>query len=61
MSSLALVFLTATAYADLVGLFAGPGSYTDGTKSTPLVILELALQDAGLRDMLVTVFTAFSA
>ena len=39
-----------------IDLFAGPGRYQDGTKSTPLFILEKAIQDADLRDMLVTLF-----
>ncbi len=41
------------AYLDL---FAGPGRYEDGTKSTPLLIIEQAIQDANMRSMLVTVF-----
>lgn len=41
------------AYLDL---FAGPGRYEDGTKSTPLQILEMAIQEPKLRDSLVTVF-----
>lgn len=41
------------AYLDL---FAGPGRYDDGTKSTPLIILEKAIQDEKLRDRLVTIF-----
>lgn len=39
-----------------IDLFAGPGRYKDGTKSTPLLILEKAIQDANLRQMLVTLF-----
>jgi three-Cys-motif partner protein len=39
-----------------IDLFAGPGRYKDGTKSTPLLILEKAIQDADLRQMLVTIF-----
>lgn len=39
-----------------VDLFAGPGSYKDGTKSTPLLILERAAQDEDIRNMLVSVF-----
>ena len=39
-----------------VDLFAGPGRYKDGTKSTPLLVLERAIQDPKMRGMLVTVF-----
>jgi three-Cys-motif partner protein len=39
-----------------IDLFAGPGRYEDGTKSTPLLILEQAIADQNLRDMLVTIF-----
>lgn len=35
-------------------LFAGPGRYKDGSASTPLKVLELAIGDASLREMLVT-------
>ena len=41
------------AYLDL---FAGPGRYKDGTKSTPLLILEKAIQDEAMSQMLVTIF-----
>ncbi|MBK7930020.1 MAG: three-Cys-motif partner protein TcmP [Bryobacterales bacterium] len=41
------------AYLDL---FAGPGRYKDGTKSTPLLILEKAIQDPQMSQMLVTIF-----
>jgi len=41
------------AYLDL---FAGPGRYDDGTKSTPLVILEKAIASPKLRDRLVAIF-----
>lgn len=41
------------AYLDL---FAGPGRYKDGTKSTPLMILEKAIQDETMSQMLVTIF-----
>lgn len=37
-------------------LFAGPGYYTDGTKSTPIIILEKAIQNNRLRERLVTTF-----
>ena len=39
-----------------VDLYAGPGRYMDGTKSTPLLILERAIADSRMRDMLVTLF-----
>lgn len=39
-----------------IDLFAGPGRYADGTMSTPLLILERAISDPEMRDMLVTVF-----
>lgn len=39
-----------------VDLFAGPGRYKDGSKSTPLLILEKAIQDKDLKKMLVTIF-----
>ncbi|MCX6678316.1 MAG: three-Cys-motif partner protein TcmP [Methanothrix sp.] len=39
-----------------IDLFAGRGRYDDGTKSTPLLILEKAIQNPDTRDMLVTVF-----
>ena len=39
-----------------VDLFAGPGRYKDGTKSTPLLVLERAIHDSKMRGMLVTVF-----
>ena len=41
------------AYLDL---FAGPGRYEDGTISTPLLVLEQAIADPDLREMLVTRF-----
>ena len=39
-----------------IDLFAGPGRYSDGTKSTPLLVLEKAIQDNNLRQHLVTIF-----
>ncbi|MCQ3972386.1 MAG: hypothetical protein DPW09_02945 [Anaerolineae bacterium] len=39
-----------------IDLFAGPGRYKDGKKSTPLLILEKAIQDDKMRNMLVTMF-----
>jgi len=41
------------AYLDL---FAGPGRYLDGTISTPLLVLQEAIADPDLRQMLVTIF-----
>lgn len=39
-----------------VDLFAGPGRYKDGSKSTPLHIVEGAIRDEEVRDMLVMLF-----
>ncbi len=39
-----------------IDLFAGPGRYKDGAKSTPLLILETAIADESLRANLVTMF-----
>ncbi|EDL61720.1 three-Cys-motif partner protein TcmP [Gimesia maris] len=39
-----------------IDLFAGPGRYNDGTKSTPLLVLEQAIDDDFLRERLVTIF-----
>jgi three-Cys-motif partner protein len=39
-----------------IDLFAGPGRYKDGTKSTPLMVLEKVIQDPAMREMLVTIF-----
>ncbi|NEP00640.1 MAG: three-Cys-motif partner protein TcmP [Symploca sp. SIO2E9] len=44
---------TNIAYVDL---FSGPGRYKDGSKSTPLLILERAIDEPDMREMLVTVF-----
>lgn len=41
------------AYLDL---FAGPGRYKDGTKSTPISVLEQAINDPDFCDMLVAIF-----
>ncbi len=41
------------AYLDL---FAGPGRYKDGTLSTPVLVLEKAIADSDMKNMLVTVF-----
>jgi three-Cys-motif partner protein len=39
-----------------IDLFAGPGRYKDGTKSTPLLILETAIGDPEMCERLVTIF-----
>lgn len=39
-----------------IDLFAGPGRYKDGTKSTPILVLEKAVADPDLRQMLVSMF-----
>jgi three-Cys-motif partner protein len=39
-----------------IDLFAGPGRYRNGAKSTPLLILEQAVADPVFRDCLVTLF-----
>ena len=44
-----------------IDLFAGPGRYKDGTKSTPLQVLERALQDEDMSKMLVTIFNDMDA
>jgi len=39
-----------------VDLFAGPGLYKDGTRSTPLLVLEKAVENPDLRQRLITIF-----
>lgn len=39
-----------------IDLFAGPGRYKDGAKSTPVEILTKAIQHSELRERLVTIF-----
>jgi len=39
-----------------IDLFSGPGRYKDGSKSTPLLILERATADPDMSQMLVTLF-----
>ncbi|MFH0300202.1 three-Cys-motif partner protein TcmP [Bradyrhizobium sp. 31Argb] len=39
-----------------IDLYAGPGRYKDGSASTPLMILERAVEDPDLKSMLVTLF-----
>ncbi len=44
---------TNIAYIDL---FAGPGRYKDGAKSTPILVLERAVDDPFMQERLVTIF-----
>ena len=44
-----------------IDLFAGPGRYKDGTVSTPLLILEHAINDPAMQKMLVTMFNDANA
>ncbi|MCE2904846.1 MAG: three-Cys-motif partner protein TcmP [Anabaena sp. CoA2_C59] len=39
-----------------IDLFAGTGMYKDGSKSTPIKVLEKAISDPDIRNMLVTLF-----
>jgi len=39
-----------------IDLFAGPGRYKDGTLSTPMLILEKAIQNPDICDRLITIF-----
>jgi three-Cys-motif partner protein len=39
-----------------IDLFCGPGSYKDGSKSTPILILERAINDPNMQKLLVTIF-----
>ena len=39
-----------------IDLFAGPGRYEDGTRSTPVLVLEKAIQHPDMRERLVTIF-----
>lgn len=39
-----------------IDLFCGPGRYKNGSRSTPLLILERAIADSDMREMLVTIF-----
>jgi three-Cys-motif partner protein len=39
-----------------IDLFAGTGRYKDGSKSTPILVLETAIRDLNMRHMLVTFF-----
>lgn len=53
IASTAKTYNKKIAYIDL---YAGPGRYDDGSKSTPLKILETAIQDEDIRNMLVSLF-----
>ena len=44
-----------------IDLFAGPGRYKDGAASTPLLVLEHAINDSSLSNMLVTLFNDVDA
>jgi len=51
-----VIIPTAKKFAKKIGyidLFAGPGIYSDGTKSTPILILERAIEEQDMRDMLI--------
>jgi len=39
-----------------VDFYAGPGKYKDGSKSTPILVLEKAIEDKDKRDILISVF-----
>ncbi|MCA1036596.1 three-Cys-motif partner protein TcmP [Bacillus infantis] len=39
-----------------IDLFSGPGKFQDGSKSTPLLILEKCIEDEKLRNSVVTIF-----
>jgi three-Cys-motif partner protein len=39
-----------------IDLFAGPGRYQDGSESTPLRVLEMAIQETDFRERLITLF-----
>jgi len=39
-----------------IDLFSGPGLYQDGTKSTPIIILEKMVSDIYMKDHIVTLF-----
>jgi three-Cys-motif partner protein len=39
-----------------IDLFSGPGLYQDGSKSTPLLILERAISEPDMSEMLITIF-----
>lgn len=39
-----------------IDIFAGPGRYKDGSESTPIKVLESAISNPDMQNMLVTVF-----
>jgi len=39
-----------------IDLFSGTGRYKNGKKSTPILVLETAIQDKDMKEMLVTIF-----
>ena len=39
-----------------IDVFAGPGRYRDARPSTPIMVLEKAIEDRDMREMLVTIF-----
>ena len=54
-----VIIPTAKAMSNKIGyfdLYAGPGRYKDGAKSTPLLILEQAIANPTMASMLVTMF-----
>ena len=54
-----VIIPSAKKYAKKIGyidLFAGPGIYSDGTKSTPILILERAIEEQDMREMLIALF-----
>ncbi|MCK1698781.1 three-Cys-motif partner protein TcmP [Bradyrhizobium sp. 144] len=54
-----VIMPTAKAMGNKIGyfdLYAGPGRYKDGAKSTPLLILERAIETPAMASMLVTMF-----
>lgn len=44
-----------------IDLFAGAGRYKDGSKSTPIKVLERAIKDPDMRNMLVSIFNDVNA
>jgi three-Cys-motif partner protein len=44
-----------------IDLYAGPGRYKDGSASTPLLVLEKAIADPKMSEMLVTLFNDMNA
>jgi three-Cys-motif partner protein len=44
-----------------IDLFAGPGRYKDGFQSTPVKVLETAIADPDMRNMLVSIFNDVDA